>query len=335
MSIPEIFATLGEPAFRDGERRVIARLLAERPGVLATGGGAFIEPRTRAEIRRAPPRSGCAPISTCSGTGCATAPAGRCCRRRTRARCSPTLERRRAPIYAEADVIVDSRRGASHEAMARAIVAAVQAPRPRPARTGAPTLEPAAVTDATVTVPLGARAYDIRIGAGLLARAGRRDRAAAAPAAGGGPDRDPGGRAAPRRRCEAGLAAAGIAARGAGRSTRARRPRAGPALERAVEWLIAEKVGRDDLVVAFGGGVIGDLAGFAAAILRRGVGFVQIPTTLLAQVDSSVGGKTGINSAHGKNLIGAFHQPRLVLADTGAARHAAARATSSPATPRW
>ena len=97
---------------------------------------------------------------------------------------------------------------------------------------------------------------------------------------------------------------------------RARRPRAGRRSSAAVEWLIAEEVGRDDLVVAFGGGVIGDLAGFAAAILRRGVGFVQVPTTLLAQVDSSVGGKTGINSAHGKNLVGAFHQPRLVLADT-------------------
>ena len=88
------------------------------------------------------------------------------------------------------------------------------------------------------------------------------------------------------------------------------------ALSHAVEWLIAERVGRDDLVLAFGGGVIGDLAGFAAAVLRRGVGFVQVPTTLLAQVDSSVGGKTGINSTQGKNLIGAFHQPRLVLADT-------------------
>lgn len=74
---------------------------------------------------------------------------------------------------------------------------------------------------------------------------------------------------------------------------------------------------RGDLVVAFGGGVIGDLAGFAASILRRGVRFVQIPTTLLAQVDSSVGGKTGINTAQGKNLIGVFHQPSLVLADTG------------------
>jgi 3-dehydroquinate synthase len=72
---------------------------------------------------------------------------------------------------------------------------------------------------------------------------------------------------------------------------------------------------RGDLVVAFGGGVVGDLAGFAAAILKRGVDFVQIPTTLLAQVDSSVGGKTAIDTRHGKNLIGAFHQPRLVLAD--------------------
>ena len=86
-------------------------------------------------------------------------------------------------------------------------------------------------------------------------------------------------------------------------------------LSEVVERLLALKVERDDLIAAFGGGVIGDLAGFAAAILRRGIGFVQIPTTLLAQVDSSVGGKTGVNSPHGKNLIGAFHQPRLVLAD--------------------
>src|SRR5207237_6400000 len=82
------------------------------------------------------------------------------------------------------------------------------------------------------------------------------------------------------------------------------------------EALIAAKIERDDLVIALGGGVVGDLAGFAAAILRRGVDFVQVPTSLLAQVDSSVGGKTGINSPHGKNLLGAFHQPLLVVADT-------------------
>ena len=84
---------------------------------------------------------------------------------------------------------------------------------------------------------------------------------------------------------------------------------------RCVEWLLEQKIERRDVVVAFGGGVVGDLVGFAAAVLRRGVRFVQIPTTLLAQVDSSVGGKTGINTPQGKNLVGAFHQPSLVLAD--------------------
>ena len=88
-------------------------------------------------------------------------------------------------------------------------------------------------------------------------------------------------------------------------------------LQRVVDWLLDERIERGDLVVALGGGVIGDLVGFAAAILRRGVRFVQVPTSLLAQVDSSVGGKTGINTRHGKNLVGAFHQPSLVVADTG------------------
>ena len=87
-------------------------------------------------------------------------------------------------------------------------------------------------------------------------------------------------------------------------------------LEKVSEGLVAAKIERNDLVIALGGGVVGDLAGFAASILRRGVDFVQVPTSLLAQVDSSVGGKTGINSPQGKNLIGAFHQPVLVVADT-------------------
>lgn len=87
-------------------------------------------------------------------------------------------------------------------------------------------------------------------------------------------------------------------------------------LEKTCDDILEARVERGDLVVALGGGVVGDLAGFAAAIIRRGMRFVQIPTTLLAQVDSSVGGKTGINSPHGKNLVGAFHQPSLVIADT-------------------
>lgn len=87
-------------------------------------------------------------------------------------------------------------------------------------------------------------------------------------------------------------------------------------LVKTSEWILKNKVERDDLVLAFGGGVIGDLVGFACAIVRRGIGVIQMPTTLLAQVDSSVGGKTGINSINGKNLIGSFHQPTLVISDT-------------------
>ncbi|WP_375291926.1 3-dehydroquinate synthase [Qipengyuania sp.] len=86
-------------------------------------------------------------------------------------------------------------------------------------------------------------------------------------------------------------------------------------LARLIDWLLAQGVERGDHVIAMGGGVVGDLCGFACAILKRGCGFVQVPTTLLAQVDSSVGGKTAINTAAGKNLVGAFHQPALVLAD--------------------
>ncbi|TRL35120.1 3-dehydroquinate synthase [Rhizobium straminoryzae] len=84
------------------------------------------------------------------------------------------------------------------------------------------------------------------------------------------------------------------------------------------DMALSARIERNDCIIALGGGVIGDLAGFAAGIVRRGVRFVQIPTTLLSQVDSSVGGKTGINTRHGKNLLGVFHQPDLVLSDTGA-----------------
>ncbi len=164
-----------------------------------------------------------------------------------------------------------------------------------------------------VEVPLGERAYEVRIGEGLIAGAGReiapllaRPRVAVLS--------DENVAALHLEPLRAGLAAEGIdsvaLALPPGEATKG-----WAQLSRAVEWLLEQKVERRDVVVALGGGVIGDLAGFAAAVLRRGVRFVQVPTTLLAQVDSSVGGKTGINSAHGKNLIGAFHQPSLVLAD--------------------
>ena len=165
-----------------------------------------------------------------------------------------------------------------------------------------------------VDVALENRAYDIVIGRGALASLGARIAALR-----------PGVRTAVvtdktvarhwLEPAEASLAAAGIPTsriiveEGEGSKSYA-------GLEKVSEALIAAKIERNDLVIALGGGVVGDLAGFAAAILRRGVDFVQVPTSLLAQVDSSVGGKTGINSPQGKNLLGAFHQPVLVIADT-------------------
>lgn len=167
----------------------------------------------------------------------------------------------------------------------------------------------------TVDVELGDRSYQVRIGEGLIARAGaeiapllRRKRVAVvtdATVAG-----------AHLSALTAALETEGIAV-----AALALPPGEGTKgwahLAQATEWLLEAKVERKDVVVALGGGVIGDLVGFASAILRRGVRFVQVPTTLLAQVDSSVGGKTGINTAQGKNLVGAFHQPSLVLADIG------------------
>src|SRR3984957_4049440 len=166
----------------------------------------------------------------------------------------------------------------------------------------------------TGDVALGSRAYDIVIGRDVLPSLAARVA-----------DLRPGARAAIvtdrnvarywLEKTEASLSEAGIAPsriivdEGEGSKTYA-------GLEQVSEALIAAKIERNDLVIALGGGVIGDLAGFSAAILRRGVDFVQVPTSLLAQVDSSVGGKTGINSPHGKNLLGAFHQPVLVVADT-------------------
>ncbi|WP_238180894.1 3-dehydroquinate synthase [Methylobacterium trifolii] len=166
----------------------------------------------------------------------------------------------------------------------------------------------------TVHVPLDqGRAYDILIGRGLIDRAGARVAALGARAAVIVTDETVAGLYGARLReaLEAAGLRSGVVAVAPGEASKSYATYAA-----VCDGLLAHKVERGDLVVAAGGGVVGDLAGFAAATLRRGVRFVQVPTTLLAQVDSSVGGKTGINSPHGKNLIGAFHQPRLVLADT-------------------
>ena len=165
----------------------------------------------------------------------------------------------------------------------------------------------------TVHVALGDRAYDILIGDSLLDAAGP-ILAERFPGRRYGIITDDNVARAQLPRLLASLDAAGLAhseiVLPAGEATKS-----WAHLGQAVEGILAARLERGDLVIALGGGVIGDLAGFAAAIARRGMGFVQMPTSLLAQVDSSVGGKTGINSPFGKNLIGAFHQPRLVLAD--------------------
>src|SRR6266403_2644577 len=166
----------------------------------------------------------------------------------------------------------------------------------------------------TVDVALGDRAYDIVIGRGMLAQLGSRVATLR-----------PGARAAIvtdefvathwLRKTEASLLDAGIAASriiiDEGEASKSYE-----GMEYVCEEILDSRRERNDVVVALGGGVVGDLAGFAAAVVRRGMRFVQVPTSLLAQVDSSVGGKTGINSPHGKNLVGAFHQPVLVVADT-------------------
>jgi 3-dehydroquinate synthase len=166
----------------------------------------------------------------------------------------------------------------------------------------------------TVPVALGSRAYDIAIGRGLLSSLGERIaklRAGARTVV----VTDETVASHHLAAAEASLSQAGIA------SSRIVVP-AGEAsksfaqFENICEAIVGARIERGDLAIALGGGVIGDLAGFAAACVRRGIDFVQVPTTLLAQVDSSVGGKTGINSRHGKNLVGAFHQPVLVVADT-------------------
>jgi 3-dehydroquinate synthase len=170
-------------------------------------------------------------------------------------------------------------------------------------------------TDPTVVeVALGNRSYDIIIGRGVVASLGARI-AALRPGAKAFIVTDDNVARYALAEAEAALGQAGIATSSV--VVAAGEPSKSFAVfEQVCEAIIASRIERGDLVVALGGGVVGDLAGFAAAVVRRGLDYVQVPTTLLAQVDSSVGGKTAIDSARGKNLVGAFHQPILVVADT-------------------
>ena len=178
-----------------------------------------------------------------------------------------------------------------------------------------------------ISVPLGERSYTIAIGEGLLARsellapivAGRSvaivSNVTVAPLY-----------AQPLR---AALEQAGAAQVAAVTLPDGEAHKHWSTLNAIFDTLLEERFDRNSVLVALGGGVIGDMTGFAAAVYQRGIDFIQVPTTLLAQVDSSVGGKTGINHPLGKNMIGAFHQPRLVLADVGCLRTLPARELSA------
>ena len=297
-SIPELFRRYGERDFRDGERRVIRRLLAGDPLVLATGGGAFMDPDTRRAIRADA-------VSIWLRVRLPTL-VRRVASRNNRpllqggdpAEILGRLIELRHPVYAEADVVVDCGDEPPEYTTTKVLNALQDWHPPR-----------------RLAVSLSDSAYDVVVGDNLLARAG----ALLAPVI-------------PQKRAVvvtdttvaalhlptllAGLAQTGIAVQQVvvppGEASKSM-----ATYTQVVDGLLEAGVERRTTVIALGGGVVGDLAGFAAATTLRGLPFVQAPTTLLAQVDSSVGGKTGINTPQGKNLVGAFHQPRLVLADTG------------------
>lgn len=173
---------------------------------------------------------------------------------------------------------------------------------------------------ALIPVALAGRSYQVQVGSGILADAAVQARAFIAPYHAGGHRRsvpivaDRNARRLHGDRLAQSLASDGFEVDWFDVEP-GEQSKSWDSLQALVDWLLEREVSRGDHVFALGGGVVGDLTGFACAILKRGCGFVQLPTTLLAQVDSSVGGKTAINTAAGKNLVGAFHQPSLVLAD--------------------
>ncbi len=296
-TVPELFSRYGERAFRDGERRVIRRLLGADPLVLAFGGGAYMDPDTRAATRAE------------AVTIWLRCPLPTLVRRVSGREHRPLLHGgdaaeilqrlvdQRYPIYAEADVIVDCGDESPDTTTSQVMDALLAWQPPR-----------------RLSVVLSSTSYDVVIGDDLLARAG----ALLA-------------QVLPQKRAvvvtdttvaelhlpalQRGLAETGVAMQQivvpVGEASKSL-----PSYLSVLDQMLEARIERRTTVIALGGGVVGDLAGFAAATVLRGVPFVQIPTTLLAQVDSSVGGKTAVNAPQGKNLVGAFYQPRMVLADT-------------------
>lgn len=300
-TIADIWDRYGEAEFREGERRVITRLLANEPVVIATGGGAFINPDTRAAIRR----HAVSLWLRCPLSVLVRRVSGRTHRplinQGDPAEILGRLIDQRHPIYAEADLIIDCSDDSIEITVAKVENALLSYTPPR-----------------RLAVSLSSHSYEVVVGEGLIGRAG----ALLAPIL-------------PQKRvvvitdqtvADIHLSALLQSLRDCGIRNEVfvvppgERTKNLTQFGELVEGLLSKGVERQVTVIALGGGVVGDLAGYVAASTMRGLPFVQIPTTLLAQVDSSVGGKTGVNTNQGKNLVGAFYQPITVLADVGALR---------------
>lgn len=293
--IPVIFAEQGEEGFRRVEAEVVAEVAGRQGQVIATGGGVVLREGNLETLRR-------------SGLVVALTARTDVLWERVEASDRPLLAtnqprqrfeelwRLRAPLYARADVVLDTT-GLTPREVAKTVAGHWYL----------------ATAPGRVRVELGERSYNVYVGAGLLEAVG----AAAQQAAGGervalvtSPAVDGlyGERVRQALRCAGWQATTLIVPEGEAAKQL-------PEVERLYHKALEAGLERGDLVVALGGGTVGDAAGFFAATYLRGVALLQLPTTLLAQVDSSVGGKVGVNLAEGKNLVGAFHQPRTVVAD--------------------
>ncbi len=300
--IADIFERFGEPGFRDGERRVIHRLMAGARQVIATGGGAFVDAETRALILAEG-------LSIWLDADIDIL-VDRTAKRNTRPLLNTgnpkevlmRLAETRKPFYSQAQIHVCSNK-APHEVTVQAIIKALK--------------DHMTIQDAerqiAIPVDIAGKPYTVEIGAGLLASAGASLKPFLQARTVIITDKTVAGLYL--NILEAQLHHQGVdvshiilpAGEAAKNFTE---------LNAILAHLIDRGIDRADAIIALGGGVVGDITGFAASILRRGCKFIQIPTTLLAQVDSSVGGKTAINMPQGKNLVGSFHQPCYVLADT-------------------
>ena len=323
ISIGEIFRAEGEAGFREVEKRVIRRVLQERSGsVIATGGGAYLDEELRRDMRRAG-------VSVWM-----KAPPSVLVRRVRRLDHRPLLQtgdpfriltellRVREPFYAEADVTVDTGRSSFSRDRTVARVLRVIVGFLRSDRRGeSDGLQMISVMPGAIGP---GRGYHVSVGSGQLAQAGRvlanlyprqKHTCIVTDAHVGALYREPLARALQ----QAGISA-DVCTLPAGEQSKS-----WTQLQAVCEALLQAGIERGQAVIALGGGVIGDLTGTAAGLVRRGIGVLQIPTTLLAQVDSSVGGKTGINTPSGKNMVGLFHRPDAVLIDPDTLRTLPAR----------